>query len=497
MPHSIPDAKRQEVTRLRQSGKTRDQIAKEVGIGTGTVSNILKDHHNTPYISPKHDASTASSKIRSERAPSAIAEKASVEMLATDAGLNHDTSKLDGLKVMPPEVQARNNRDLAGQEPLDNNLSRLPSNLSKSEERRFIVMPESTYERQKQEEKNNIDAEIRQKREEKNKLETDNTEQTAEKERISHEVDDALRDSTITIKAIDEYAHYREELHKHGLSANDIPRLIHTLINLKKEGYNTGKIIARASAIETLEDQVRGLKQRFSMLKKKGAIYQEALQTCEHLASTGINVSQMELPVLYNTIQETACFCSMSLPEAARRLFTELSRYTRTQEKQREIGILDSVIISKKLDLQALDHHCAHRTIVYNALSRLLWNGVTEQQIVYFDNLLVNNWDKVDLESLPGDLMQYGRIKYAIKQAEAELNFLNKEVERHEIWLKNTTQMMFVAATRNRWQRPNPALSGGIRNPSFTDLKDTNLNKYNTHELQEIYNADGKLLSGN
>ena len=67
-------------------------------------------------------------------------------MLATDAGLNHETSKLDGLKVMPPEVQAKNNRDLAVQEPLDNNLRQLPSNLSISE-KRFIVMPESTYER--------------------------------------------------------------------------------------------------------------------------------------------------------------------------------------------------------------------------------------------------------------------------------------------------------------------------------------------------------------
>jgi hypothetical protein len=85
-------------------------------------------------------------------------------MLATDAGLNHDTSKLDGLKVMPPEVQAKNNRDLAVQEPLDNNLRQLPSNPSISEQKRFIVMPESTCERQKQEEKNNIDAEIQQKK---------------------------------------------------------------------------------------------------------------------------------------------------------------------------------------------------------------------------------------------------------------------------------------------------------------------------------------------
>ena len=263
-------------------------------------------------------------------------------MLATVAGLNHDTSKLDGLKVMPPEVQAKNNRDLAVQEPLDNNLRQLPSNLSISEEKRFIVMPESTYERQKQEEKNNIDAEIQQKREEKKKLETNITEPTAEKERITHEVDDALRDSTITIKAINEYAHFREELNKHGLSVNDVPRLVHTLTNLKKEGYNTGKIIARASMIETLENEVQGLDQRCGMLKSKGAIYQEAFQTCEQLASTGMNILQMELPVLFNAIQETTYFLSISLPEAARRFFTELSRYTRTQEKQGGIEILDA-----------------------------------------------------------------------------------------------------------------------------------------------------------
>jgi hypothetical protein len=80
---------------------------------------------------------------------------------------------------------------LAVQEPLDNILRQLPSNLSISEEKLFIVMPESTYERQKQEENNNIDAEIQQKREEKKKLETSITEPTAEKERITHEVDKA------------------------------------------------------------------------------------------------------------------------------------------------------------------------------------------------------------------------------------------------------------------------------------------------------------------
>jgi hypothetical protein len=64
--------------------------------------------------------------------------------------------------------------------------------------------------------------------------------------------------------------------------------------------------------------------------------------------------------------------------------------------------------------------------------------------------MLVNNWDKIDVESLPDDLIKYGNIKYAIKQSVAELNFLNKQVERHEIWIKNTTEMMFVGSDKKK-----------------------------------------------
>jgi len=62
----------------------------------------------------------------------------------------------------------------------------------------------------------------------------------------------------------------------------------------------------------------------------------------------------------------------------------------------------------------------------------------------------VNNWDKIDVESLPDDLIKYGHIKYAIKQSVAELNFLNKQVVRHEMWIKNTTEMMFVGIDKKK-----------------------------------------------
>jgi hypothetical protein len=56
--------------------------------------------------------------------------------------------------------------------------------------------------------------------------------------------------------------------------------------------------------------------------------------------------------------------------------------------------------------------------------------------------MLVNNWDKIDVESLPDDLIKYSSV--------AELNFLNKQVDRHEIWIKNTTEMMFVGSDKKQ-----------------------------------------------
>lgn len=482
MPSTIPDAKRQDVIRLRQSGKTRDHIAKEVGIGTGTVSNIIrkfKNCHNAPDICPKYDPSKVSSKIRDERAPFAIAETDSTANSTTDSELKHYPSKSDNLKIVPPAVQA-DNKDLAGQE---RQRQQIP-NLSKSEETRFIVIPYSSYERQKKEEMKMIDAEILQKREEKAKLQEDISDLKSHKERITHEVNDALQERTMTIKSIQEYARSNEELNKHGISTSDMPRLVRTLKNLKKDGYNIGKIIARASMIDTLENQEQGLKQRCCTLKTKGETYEEAFQTCEHLASFGVNIGQLELPALFDAIQEIASFYRTSLQESARLLFAELTRYTRTQERQREIAILDSLIIAKRFDLQALDNYCISRTAVGLAVSRLLLNGVTEQQIIHLDRLLVNNWDKVDLESFPGDLMKFGRIKYAIKQAEAELNILDQEKEKRERWINNAIGLLNVAETKDR------------PNPGFTNLKDSNLDMgYSTHEPQEIYDADGKLLS--
>ena len=80
----------------------------------------------------------------------------------------------------------------------------------------------------------------------------------------------------------------------------------------------------------------------------------------------------------------------------------------------------------------------------------------------------------------------------------AELNFLNKQVERHEIWIKNTTEMMFVGAQEKSGTGLILHHGEALETIGFTDLKNTSLNiRNNAPEQQEIYDADGKLLSGN
>src|SRR6478672_8636862 len=105
---------------------------------------------------------------------------------------------------------------------------------------------------------------------------------------MPHSIPDAKRQEVIRLR---QSGKTRDQIAKE-VEVGTATVIVHSLTNLKKEGYNTGKIIARASMIETLENRVQGLDQRCGMLRSKRAIYQEAFQTCEQLASTGINILQ-------------------------------------------------------------------------------------------------------------------------------------------------------------------------------------------------------------
>ena len=77
-----------------------------------------------------------------------------------------------------------------------------------------------------------------------------------EKQKIDEEIKEAdaiLQSKNVTIEAINEHIQLNEELNKHGLSTNDIHRLLNVLLTAKEYIFSAGKIVGKLRSIKRLE----------------------------------------------------------------------------------------------------------------------------------------------------------------------------------------------------------------------------------------------------
>jgi hypothetical protein len=73
------------------------------------------------------------------------------------------------------------------------------------------------------------------------------------------EADATLQSKNVTIEAINEYLKLSEELNRHGLSAQDINKLIKLLVNAKRYGFHSKKFVGKLSNLKQLEKKEKGL----------------------------------------------------------------------------------------------------------------------------------------------------------------------------------------------------------------------------------------------
>jgi hypothetical protein len=105
--------------------------------------------------------------------------------------------------------------------------------ISKSESIPLDQIPE--YIERKLEEKQKIDAEIK-------------------------EADETLQSKNVNIQAINEHLALNEKLKEHGLSTQDIDKLINVLINVKEYDFDGKKIVGKLRSIKRLEKKQERLK---------------------------------------------------------------------------------------------------------------------------------------------------------------------------------------------------------------------------------------------
>jgi hypothetical protein len=224
VPAAIDESVKRKVIQQWLSGEARDKIASDLQIGSGTVSVIVSDFKKN----------LQGSDIDSVRELAAVARKQgfSVSDLAQHIRLRNFFIKSG---VSEEKVESFITNISAVDVPPERMIELVNQlhDISKSESIPLDQLPR--YFERKLEEKQKIDTEIK-------------------------EADAILQSKNVNIQAINEHLALNEKLKEHGLSTQDIDKLINVLINVKEYDFDGKKIVGKLRSIKRLEKKQERLK---------------------------------------------------------------------------------------------------------------------------------------------------------------------------------------------------------------------------------------------
>jgi hypothetical protein len=123
---------------------------------------------------------------------------------------------------------------------------------------------------------------IKQKLEEKQKI-----------DELIKEADTLLQNKNVSLQAINEYIRLNEELDKHGISTQDVDRLLNLLLNTKRCGFDGKEIAAKLYNIQELEWKEKQLKAKCKKLSKRILKYKDVMPLTEEITALQIGIEEL------------------------------------------------------------------------------------------------------------------------------------------------------------------------------------------------------------
>jgi hypothetical protein len=93
-----------------------------------------------------------------------------------------------------------------------------------------------------------------------------------DKRKVDEEIkqaDAALQSRNVTIEAINEHLKLNEKLKEHGISTQDIDKLLNLLVNAKEYGFDSKKIVGKLRSIKRLQNKEERLRNNCEILSKQ------------------------------------------------------------------------------------------------------------------------------------------------------------------------------------------------------------------------------------
>jgi hypothetical protein len=346
MPAPINEIVKRRVIQQWLSGEARAKIAIDNNVGEGTVSSII-----SYFKIGLDDAEFDSSR---ELALQARKQGLNLSDLASNFRL-HNFIKESGAAEDKIESFIAN---VISSDIYPENIVQYVNQLfAVSREESIPLDQVPNYIKEKLEEKKKIDEQIK-------------------------EVDVIIQSKNVSIEAINEHIHLKEELKKYRLSTKDIHRLLNLLVAAKEYRYSPGKIIAKLRNIKGLENKEVKLKSSCEALSKKDAKYKDVIPFTEEIVAFGIGIQ--ELIGLDVGIKEAAKMYNTSFFNSTMKLIDDIKTYNKINGLRRELDRLS-------LQKYALDQACSRQSQSLVNLAKIKSYGITEDRILELNNFLENN----------------------------------------------------------------------------------------------------------
>ena len=206
-----------------------------------------------------------------------------------------------------------------------------------------------------------------------------------EKKKIDEEIKEAdsiLQSKNVNIQAMNEHLALNEKLKEHGLSTQDIDKLLKILANAARYGFDGNRIASKLYDIGDLERKQKGLKNKCKEFSKQAAKYKDIVPLTEEIAAWGIGIA--ELLALKIGINQVAKYYNIPPLATTLRLIEDLRKYNKINGLKEEISAL-------YLQKYTIEQAYSRKSQPLIALATLKSHGITEARILELNNFLDNN----------------------------------------------------------------------------------------------------------
>jgi hypothetical protein len=214
-----------------------------------------------------------------------------------------------------------------------------------------------------------------------------------EKQRIDDDIQQAdavLQSKNVKVKMIDEHVKLTEKLDKHGLSTQDVNKLVKLVVNAKRYGFDAKKFVGKLSNIKEIEKREKGLRGNCVIFSKQAAKYKEIIPLAQLIYD--MHIDKSELISFKVVVNEAAQIYGLTPSAAALRVINIVSDYNKKGQLKHELSELS-------LQKYAINEFCSSHSQAITALMNLKNHGITEDRILYLNNFLENNRYNIDMKS--------------------------------------------------------------------------------------------------